>query len=69
MLGLSDKGNDWKYIVSNFFIVFGSQVGFELFELLPTGVFPSAFEFYKATITAFISALAFYGINKARTKK
>lgn len=69
MLGLSEVGNNWKLIIGNFIVVFGSSLVYQLYDLLPKGEFPSMFEFYTAIVTAGIATLAFYGLNRVIVKK
>jgi len=69
MLGLNKNGNSWKYLVGNFFLFFGSQIVFELYEMLPSGVFPSLFQAYEAAIKSLIATLAIYGLNRATKKE
>jgi len=68
-LGLNKNGNSLKYLAGNFFIFFGSQMAFELFELLPLGCFPSPFQMYAGGIKSLIATFAIYGLNKAIKKE
>ena len=63
-LGINENGNTWKLAALNFAIIFIAQVAYGLVELLPTGDFPTFYEFYKAGIIGFVTTLGFYGINK-----
>lgn len=69
MLGLNKNGNSLKYLVGNFFLFLGVQMAFELYGLLPSGVFPSVFQMYEAAIQSLIATLAIYGVNKATHKE
>ena len=63
-LGINVDGNSWKLAVLNFAIIFIAQVAYGLVELLPSGEFPTMYEFYKSAIIGFVTTLGFYGINK-----
>ena len=69
MLGLNKNGNNLKYTVANFFLFFGAQIAFELYLLLPEGVFPSPFQAYAAGVKSLIATLAIYGLNRATHKE
>jgi len=56
-------------MIANFLLFFGAQLAFELYEMLPTGSFPSEFQIYEAAIKSLIATFAIYGLNKAIHKE
>lgn len=65
MVGVErSDANTWKNVVGNFLITFLAQFIFAANELLETGVFPTVFEVYSATVTSLVVTLGFYGVNK-----
>lgn len=68
-LGLSNVGNNWKLIVGNFLVMFGTQMAFKINDVLNTGVYPSGFEVVKVISNSLVVTLIFYGYNKWTEKK
>ena len=68
-LGINTNGNNWKFAVANFFVVFLAQLAYGLYENLSTEQLPTPFECYKMVIVALVATLGFYGINRLIPKE
>lgn len=68
MFGVNQNGNNWKYILANFLVVFFAQLGWAAYENLVSRRLPTLFECYEMVIVAFVTTLGFYGINKLTHK-
>ena len=69
MLGFSVKGNNWKLVLANFFLVFLVQIAFKLDDVINAGNYPTTFECIKLLSNSLVITLIFYGYNKLTDKK
>lgn len=69
-LGANPNGNNWKYAFINFCTIFGTQLLFNLNDLMNSpGEWPGMWFICKTVLTSAVATLIFAGFNKLTVKK
>jgi len=69
-LGVNPNGNNWKYALANFAVILGTQILFNLNDLMATpDVFPTPWWICKTMLTSAVATFIFAGYNKLTAKK
>jgi len=69
-LGMNQIGNNWKYALGNFIVMFVVQLIFQMNDLLSTPeLYPSMWQVLKCVTTSAVATLIFAGYNKLAKEK